>query len=133
MLERRADLLRQRGNVRFDARSGALWAGDGWLGEVPIGSKEHAFLDCLANRIDRFVPYADIKAHVLRASGSADTTEEATFCQGLKSRIKKKWIPEIDRLVLTTNKGDGYRLRSVMAFQLSISTEQPETQDDHEA
>src|SRR5207237_610056 len=41
-------LLSQRGAVRFDARSGALWAGDVWLGEVPVGSKEFAFLECLA-------------------------------------------------------------------------------------
>jgi hypothetical protein len=48
---------------------------------------------------------------VLRRAGSTDTTEEATFCQGLKSRIKKKWVPRIDELIATTNKGDGYRLR----------------------
>ena len=105
------DLLRQRGNVRFDSVSGALRVGDIWLGEVPVGSKEFFFLDCLAAQFDRFVPYADLKHDVLRRSGSTDTTEEATFCQGLKSRIKKKWIPQIDRLIATTNKGDGYRLR----------------------
>jgi len=52
-----------------------------------------------------------MKRFVLAQAGSADTTEEATFCQALKSRIKKKWIPQIDLLVTTTNKADGYRLR----------------------
>jgi hypothetical protein len=59
------------------------------------------------------VPYADLKHEVLRRSGSADTTEEATFCQKLKSRLKKG-LPAIDRLVVTTNKGDGYRLRAFL-------------------
>ncbi len=107
-----APLLRPRGNVRFDMHSGTLWAGEAWMGEVPFGSKEFFFLRCLAERLDRFVAYADLKHEVLRQSGSIDETEEATFCQGLKSRIKKKWIPEIDRLIVTTNKADGYRLRS---------------------
>ena len=66
---------------------------------------------CLAADLDHFVPYADLKAAVLRQSGSRDTTDEATFCQGLKSRIKKKWLPKIDVIVATTNKADGYRLR----------------------
>jgi hypothetical protein len=104
-------VLRTRGNVRFDAESGTLWAGDTWLGEVPVGSKEHSFLDCLARQLDRFVPYADLKHFVLRQAGSRDETEEATFCQNLKSRVKKKYVPAIDRLLATTNKGDGYRLR----------------------
>lgn len=107
-------LLLPRGNVLFDASSGALWTGETCLGEVPVGSRECCFLACLAGQIDRFVPYQDIKAAVLRASGSRDATEEATFCQGLKSRIKKKWIPAIDYLVVTTNKADGYRLRGVV-------------------
>jgi hypothetical protein len=104
-------LLRARGNVRFDAHSGALWAGDDWLGEVPVGSKEFFFLDCLARHLDAFVPYADLKHFVLRQAGSRDETEEATFCQNLKSRIRKRWVSRIDRLLVTTNKGDGYRLR----------------------
>jgi hypothetical protein len=97
--------------VRFDADSGALWIGDRCLGEVPLHSKEYFFLDCLAESIDRFVAYADLKRFVLRRSGSLDSRDEATFCHRLKSRIKKQWIPEIDRLLATTNKGDGYRLR----------------------
>lgn len=105
-------LLRTRGNVRFDAHSGALWVGDARLGEIPVGSKEYFFLDRLAGDLDRFVPYGDLKLFVLRQSGSIDATEEATFCQGLKSRIKKKWVPKIDLLLATTNKADGYRLRS---------------------
>lgn len=109
-----ASLLRKSGNVRFDRHSGALWVGDALLGEVPVGSKEHAFLACLAGQLDHFVPYADLKRAVLRQNGSADATEEATFCQTLKSRIKRKWIPQIDWLVVTTNKGDGYRLRGAL-------------------
>ena len=104
-------ILRARGNVRFEGHSGALWVGDAWLGDVPPGSKEYYFLRCLAGQLDRFVPYADIKRDVLGQTGGSDETEEATFCQGLKSRIKKKWVPAIDLLVATTNKGDGYRLR----------------------
>jgi hypothetical protein len=104
-------LLRPRSDVRFDPATGALWAGEELLGEVPVGSREHHFLDCLARRLDSFVPYQDLAEHVLRASGTASSTEDATFCQGLKSRIKKKYIAEIDRLIATTNKGHGFRLR----------------------
>jgi hypothetical protein len=104
-------LLATRGNVRFEAHSGELWVGDALLGEVPVGSKEYFFLRCLAQHLDHFVSYADLKHEVLRHAGSRDTTEEATFCQGLKSRIKKKWVPEIGRLIATTKKADGYRLR----------------------
>ena len=57
------------------------------------------------------MPYPDIKREVLFRSGGADGTEEATYCQGLKSRLKRR-MPGIDRLVVTTNKGDGYRLRA---------------------
>ena len=73
-------VLRPRGNVRFDADTGAVWVGDVWMGEVPAGSKEFHFLACLAAQLDRFVPYADLKRHVLQAAGSTDGTEEATFC-----------------------------------------------------
>ncbi len=109
-------LLGGGGSVRFEEHSGALFAGGKLLGEVPAGSKEHAFLAGLAGRLDQFVPYAELKRVVLSYTGSSDETEEATFCQGLKSRIKKKWIPEIDRLVVTTNKGDGYRMRKIVDF-----------------
>jgi len=104
--------LRTRSNVRFDSTSGALFIGDVWLGEVPARSKECYFLACLAQSVDHFVPYSELKHAILRQSGSKDETEEATFCQGLKSRIKKKWIARIDDLIATTNKGDGYRLRA---------------------
>lgn len=104
-------LLRTRGAVRFDTHSGALWVGATLLGEVPVGSREFFFLQCLAEQLDHFVPYADLKREVLLRSGSTDSTEEATFCQVHKSRIKKRWVPAIDRLIGTTNKGDGYRLR----------------------
>lgn len=114
-------LLRARGAVRFDVLSGALWAGDTRLGEVPVGSKEFAFLHVLADHLDQFVPYGDLKHVVLRQAGSTDTTEEATFCHRLKNRIKQKgWIPMIDRLLVTTNKADGYRLRGYLA-----ETEEP--------
>jgi hypothetical protein len=109
-----ADVSRMLGNggaVRFDEGSGGLWAGEAPAGEVPVGTKEHAFLAFLAENLDRFVPYADLKHEVLRRTGSTDSTDEATFCQKLKNRIKTKWVPEIDRLIVTTNKGDGYRLR----------------------
>ncbi len=109
-------LLRTRGDVRFDEGSGALFVGDRLLGEVPVGSKEFVFLRCLASQIDAFVPYADLKREVLRHSGSRDRTEEATFCHRLKNRIKKRWIPQIDQLLATTNKGDGYRLRAAVAL-----------------
>jgi hypothetical protein len=104
--------LREREAVCFDAGSGALWVGGTCLGEVPFGRREYFFLEYLAMHLDRFVPYGDIKHHVLERSGCIDSTEEATFCQNLKSRIKKKWIPKIDRLIATTSKGEGYRLRA---------------------
>ena len=104
-------LLRPRGTIRFLAASGALWAGATFLGEVRVGTKEYFFLDCLARHLDAFVPYTDLKQEVLRRSGSKDSRDDATFCHRLKSAIKKKCIPEIDRFVVTTNKADGYRLR----------------------
>lgn len=104
-------LLRPRGNVRFEPGSGTLWAGEALLGEAPVGSKEFFFLDCLARNLDRYVSYADLKYEVLRAADSTDGRDEATFCQRLKSKLKSEGVPEIDRLIATTNKGDGYRLR----------------------
>jgi len=98
--------------VRFDAATGGIVAGENWLGEVPVGSKEYHLLACLWRQVDRFVPYADLKHYVLGQSGSTDTTDEATFCHKLKGRIKdRRFIPKIDFLIATTNKGDGYRLR----------------------
>jgi hypothetical protein len=101
-----------RAEVRFDGVSGTLWAGARRVGEVPHGSREFFFLDCLARHLDIFMPYADLKRAVLSKTGGSDQTEEATFCHGLKRRIKKEYIPEIDRFLTTTNKGDGYRLRA---------------------
>ena len=63
-------------------------------------------------RHDHCLGMHPLKHAVLQTSGSTDETEEATFCQGLKSRIKKKWIARIDDFIATTNKGDGYRLRA---------------------
>jgi len=105
-------LLQTRGAVRFDAGSGALLIGDHAMGEVPVGSKEFFFLLCLSHDLDHFVPYVDLKRFVLQHTGSRDTTEEATFCHRLKNRIKKRWVPQIDQFLSTTNKGDGYRLRA---------------------
>ena len=105
-------LLRSRGRVRFEADSGTLWVGDARLGDVPLGSREHCFLACLQEQLDRYVPYADLKREVLRRTGGADGTEEATFCQKLKSRIKARYVAGIDTLIVTSNKGDGYRLRA---------------------
>jgi hypothetical protein len=98
-------------DVQFDAGTGVLWVGTRRLGEVPVGSKEHAFLQRLAAEADHFVPYRDLKRAVLRETGSCDTADEATLCHKLKSRIKRRFIPEIQRLLVTSNKGDGYRLR----------------------
>jgi hypothetical protein len=86
--------------------------GNAYLGDVPIGSKEYHLLVRLAAEQDRFVAYSDLKHYVLRQSGSTDTADEASFCQSLKSRIKKKWIAKIDLLLATTNKSEGYRLRA---------------------
>jgi hypothetical protein len=108
----RRQLLRRGGDVIFDPQSGVVRAGNVWLGEVPVGSKEYFLLVCLWRQRDRFVAYADLKRFVLQHSAGQDETEEATFCQKLKSRIKaKRWIPLIDVLIATTNKADGYRLR----------------------
>lgn len=107
-----ADLIRDRGPVRFDRETGALRMGATLAGEVPVGSREWALLDCLAGQLDQFVPYRDLKREVLRRTGGSGGAEEATFCQKLKSRIKERFVPGIDRLIVTTNKADGYRLRA---------------------
>lgn len=107
-----ADLLRTRGKVRFDARTGALRVGDVCVGEVPLWSREFFFLACLHDHLDHYVPYADLKREILRSTGGGGDIDEATLCQKLKSRIKSKYIPGIDRLIVTSNKGDGYRLRA---------------------
>lgn len=101
---------RGAGAVLFDALSGRLDAGGAWCGEAPPGSREHAFLACLASCQGRFVGYARIKQEVLRATGGRDTRDAASFCHRLKSRIKKRHVPGIDSLVSTSNRGDGYRL-----------------------
>lgn len=106
-----ADLLRVQGRVRFDPDTGVLRVGGGVAGEVPVGSREWALLACLAEQIDQFVPYRDLKREVLARTGGKAETDEATFCQKVKSRAKKA-IPGIDRLLVTSNKGDGYRLRA---------------------
>jgi len=110
-----ASLLRPRGTVRFETHNGAMWIGQTLLGEVPVASKEFYLLECLSEELDHFVSYHELKREVLRRSGSSDEADEATFCHGLKRRIKKHGLAEIDRLLVTTNKGDGYRLRGYLA------------------
>ena len=106
-------LLRRGGPVRFEEATGAVLLGDELLGEAPPGSKEHALLACLWQRLDQYVPYGDLKQGVLERTGSRDSRDEATFCQRLKSRLKAL-APDIDRVIATTNKGDGYRLRRMV-------------------
>jgi hypothetical protein len=105
-------LIRGRAAVRFDRETGVLFVGGTRAGEVPLWVREYFFLACLAEQIDRYVPYGDLKRDVLSRTGGAGGAEEATFCQKLKSRIKEKYIPGIDRLIVTSNKADGYRLRA---------------------
>lgn len=107
-----ADLYRERGPVRFDEASGTLRVGVTVVGEVPLGSREWAFLSALTEQLGQFVSYGELKRAVLRRTAGRGDTDEATFCQKLKSRIKAKYMPGIDRLVVTSNKGDGYRLRA---------------------
>jgi hypothetical protein len=102
----------QGGLVRFDRQTGRVEVGGAWCGEVSPGTREHAFLACLARHQARFVPYADIKREVLRASGGRDSQDEASFCHRLKSRIKRKYVPTIDVLLKTSNRSDGYLLLS---------------------
>jgi hypothetical protein len=109
-----AALLRPRGAVRFEGHSGTLWVGDGPVGELPVGSREYHLVACLAEALDHFVPYRDLKREVLRRTGGSGEIDEATFCQKLKSRIKARYAPGIDRLIATTNKGDGFRLRAAV-------------------
>lgn len=96
----------------MDLDSLPITTGETWLGEVPVGTKEYHFVARLAADLDHFVPYADLKRDVLRLAGSRDETEEVTFCQKLKSRVKARYVPRIDGLIVTTNKADGYRLRA---------------------
>jgi hypothetical protein len=115
-------LLRSNGAVRFHEQSGALFAGDRFLGEVPIDTKEYYLVARLWQECDRFVAYGDLKHFVLRQTGSSDTTDEATFCHKLKGRIKDRgWVPKIDSLIATTNKGDGYRLRGYVESDSSTT------------
>jgi hypothetical protein len=96
-----------RGTERLD-RDGQVVDRDG-----PLGTDQKLFgprsggLIHLVGDIRR--PLAALVAK--RDTGCTDDTEEATFCQGLKSRIKKKWVLSIDRIITTTNKGDRHRLR----------------------
>lgn len=104
-------ILHGDGAVRFDEETGGLFAGGELLGEVPVGTKDYFFLRCLARSLDVIVPYRDLKHEVLHHAASRDTTDEATFCHRLRYRIKRNWIPQLDRVLVTRGKEKGYRLR----------------------
>ena len=104
-------LLSRGGPVRFDPVSGDLHAGDLFLGRVPPGTREHALLVGLAAQPGRPVAYSDLKRFVCRMSRSSDSTEEAVFCQKLKSRIKRMHgVAAIDRLIRADRAVGGYVL-----------------------
>jgi hypothetical protein len=106
-------LLRRGGAVWFVEASGALLAGDSLLGRIPRGTREFHLVSCLAAHLGVAVPYSDLKRFVCRASRSEDTTEEATFCQKLKSRIKRMHgVQAIDALITTDRAIGGYLLRT---------------------
>lgn len=99
------------GIVRLDADSGTLRAGDTVLGYVPPGSREFHFLDRLCRQPGVLVPYAELKHHVARMTGSRDATDEATFCQKLKWRLRTvHGIAAVDRILQTDRRLGGYRL-----------------------
>jgi hypothetical protein len=107
-----AALIQGQAAVRFDRGTGSLFVGGNRVGEVPLWGREYFFLSCLAEQIDRYVPYEDLKRDVLNRTGGTGGADEATFSQKLKSRIKEKYVPGIDRLIVTSNKAAGYRLRA---------------------
>lgn len=97
--------------ISFDPASGELCLGKTLLGHVPPGSREFHFLQHLIERPGVLIPYTDLKHHVARLSGSRDTTDEATYCQKLKWRLKNvHGIAAIDELLATDRKLGGYRL-----------------------
>lgn len=104
-------LLGDGGEVRFDEQSGGILAGSTWLGDVALATKEYHLLTILWRHVNELVPYRVMKEYVLAQTGSSDTTDEATFCHKLKNRLKQT-IPQIDLLIRTTNKGEGYMLRA---------------------
>ena len=88
-----------------------------FLGRVPPGTREHALLVCLAAQPGRPVAYSDLKRFVCVLSRSTDTTEEATFCYKLRSRIKRvHGVEAIDRLIETDRAVGGYRLRAELGL-----------------
>lgn len=109
------ELLSGGGRVRFDPHAGGVWAGAELLGEVPPGTREYYLLARLAAEMDTVVPYADLKHFVTREAGSADRSDDATFCHKLKGRIKAHWVPAIDAVLVGSSAGGGYRLRAVRA------------------
>lgn len=97
--------------LSLNPESGEFRLGTTLLGHVPPGSREFHFLEHLIDRPSVLIPYADLKHQVARLSGSRDETDEATYCQKLKWRLKNvHGIAAIDRLVVTDRKLGGYRL-----------------------
>ncbi len=108
-----AELLddRRAGAVRFDRRTGTLSLGTDFLGRIAPGTREFAFLECLAVARGEVVAYGDLKRAVCLATGSIDSRDEATYCHRLKSRLKRDHgIVAIDRLIEADRVTGGYRL-----------------------
>ncbi len=98
-------------SVRFDLQTGELWIGQDRVGEVSFASREYYFLKTLWESQDRFVSYHELKQKVTEATGTTDERDSATYCQRLKHLTKAK-IPQIDLILVTSGKGQGYRFRS---------------------
>ncbi len=116
-----AVLLQPGGAVGFDAKTGDLRAGDVSLGRVPPGLREYHLVAALWDYAGELVPYADLKRYVCAKAGSHDGTDEATFCQKLKSRLKHvHGIREIDRLIETDRLGGGYRMKAELSLEAGV-------------
>jgi hypothetical protein len=110
-----ASLLKQGGAVRFIEASGVILAGDVPLGQIPRGTREFHLVSCLAAHAGTAIPYSDLKRFVCKMSHSSDSTEEATFCQKLKSRIKRMHgVAAIDDLITTDRATGGYVLKAAL-------------------
>ena len=111
-------LLSRGGAVGFDRRTGSLTAGGDFLGRIPPDTREFYLLAFLADRPGETVPYSDLKRYVCQMAGSQDETDEATFCQKMKSRIKRDHgVEGIDGVVRTDRRGGGYVLVPEVALR----------------
>jgi hypothetical protein len=95
----------------FDPTTGSLRIAEKLLGTVPVFSREAYLLDVLIQSTERFVPYDELKLRVLQHTGGTDERDDATFCHRLKHRLKQA-IPDIDRWLITSGKGLGYRMHA---------------------